>query len=272
MFFYLSKILWALVAPSTFIGLLVALGAIALIRGRIRAAKWFIVPAAALYVLFGIMPLGLAMLRPLEDRFAQPDLSRIEPAGIIVLGGGVDETLSRARGTIELSEAGGRMTEAAMLSRRFPGASIVFTGGTASLRGSDMTESDVARKLFLGLGLDERRLAFEDKSRNTDENARFTKAMVQPKPGEVWLLVTSAYHMPRSVGIFRKAEFDVLPYPVDYTSAGTWNDFLRPSAEARLGLKHTDRAVREYIGLVAYYLTGKTSELLPGPVPPAPIR
>ena len=130
---------------------------------------------------------------------------------------------------------------------------------------SRITESDIARKLFLSLGLEESRLLFEDKSRNTYENAEFTKALVQPKSGETWLLVTSAYHMPRSVGIFRKVDFPVVPFPVDFTSMGDKRDFLRPSAEARLGLKHTDRAVREWIGLAAYYLTGKTSALLPAP-------
>ncbi len=265
MFFYLSKIFWALMAPSNFIGLLIILGAIALARARWRGARWFIIPAALLYTMFGIMPLGLALLRPLEDRFPVLDVAKLNPTGIIVLGGGVDETLSKARGTIELSEAGGRMTEAVALARRFPNARIVFTGGTAALRGSDITESDIARKLFLSLGLDERRLTFEDKSRNTHENAQFTKALVQPKSGEQWLLVTSAYHMPRSIGIFRKADFAVVPFPVDFTSLGDNRDYFRPSAEARLGLKHTDRAVREWIGLVAYYLTGRTSALLPGP-------
>lgn len=265
MFFYFSKIFWALVAPSTFIGVLVILGAIALLRGRWRGARWFVVPAAGLYFLFGIMPLGLALLRPLEDRFPILDPAKLNPTGIIVLGGGVDETLSKARGTTELSEAGTRMTEAVALARRFPDAKVVFTGGTAALRGADITESDIARKLFLSLGLDEKRLIFEDKSRNTHENAQFTKILVQPKPGEQWLLLTSAFHMPRSIGIFRKADFPVTPFPVDFTSLGDYRDFLRPSAEARLGLKHTDRAVREYIGLIAYYLTGKTSALLPGP-------
>ena len=265
MFFYLSKILWALAAPSNFIGVLMILGAIALMRGRWRGARWFIVPAAGLYFLFGIMPLGLALLRPLEDRFPALDPAKLNPTGIIVLGGGVDETLSKARGTLELSEAGSRMTETVALARRFPNARIVFTGGTAALRGADITESDIARRLFLSLGLEESRLVFEDKSRNTYENAAFTKALVQPKPGEAWLLVTSVYHMPRSVGIFRKADFPVTPFPVDYTSLGDARDYLRPSAEARLGLKHTDRAVREWIGLIAYFVTGRTSALLPGP-------
>ncbi len=265
MFFYLSKIFWMIAAPSNLIGILLVIGAFLLLRGKLRAAKWLLVPAALFYFLFGIMPLGLALLRPLEDRFPQPDLAKTPPTGIIVLGGGVDETLSRARGTVELSEAGGRMTEAAALARRFPNARLVFTGGTAALRGSDVTKSDIARRLFLALGLEESRLTFEDKSRNTYENAEFTKQLVNPKPGETWVLVTSAYHMPRSVGIFRKSNFPVTPYPVDFTSAGNMNDFLRPSAEARLGLKHTDRAVREWIGLIAYYFTGKTSAFLPAP-------
>jgi uncharacterized SAM-binding protein YcdF (DUF218 family) len=104
----------------------------------------------------------------------------------------------------------------------------------------------------------------ERNSRNTYENAVFTKALAAPKPGERWLLVTSAYHMPRSVGLFRKAGFAVEPYPVDWR-VGRGADIFAFTNIAGDGLGRTDTAMREWIGLVAYRLTGKTSELLPGP-------
>lgn len=102
----------------------------------------------------------------------------------------------------------------------------------------------------------------ERRSRNTYENAVFTKALVAPKPGERWLLVTSAYHMPRSVGLFRRAGFLVEPYPVDWRIGERVFAFENVSAD---GLFRTDIAVREWLGLLAYRLSGRTGELLPGP-------
>ena len=106
----------------------------------------------------------------------------------------------------------------------------------------------------------------ERRSRNTLENAEFSKALVAPKAGERWLLVTSAFHMPRSVGLFRKAGFAVEPYPVDWRVGGR-GDLFAFSKIAADGLERTDLAVREWIGLIAYRATGKIDELLPGPSP-----
>lgn len=265
MFFYASKIFWALAAPSNLILLLGALGAVFLIAGSLKWGRRFALAALALYICAGPLPLGPALLRPLEDRFAQPAALPVSPAGIIVLGGGVDEVMSAARSTRELTEAGGRMSEAVALARRFPQAKLVFTGGSAFLTGRKEREADVARDLFAALGVPAVQMLFEEQSRNTHENAVFTKALVQPKAGEVWLLVTSAYHMPRSIGIFRKAGFPVTAWPVDYSTLGQGRDFLRPNFEASRGLKLTDRAVREWIGLIAYRLSGRTDALFPAP-------
>jgi uncharacterized SAM-binding protein YcdF (DUF218 family) len=100
-------------------------------------------------------------------------------------------------------------------------------------------------------------------SRNTEENATLSKALAGPKPGERWLLVTSAYHMPRSVGLFRRAGFAVEPYPVDWRTSR--ENLLTPFNLAGEGLERTDLAIREWMGLAAYRISGKTSELLPGP-------
>jgi len=104
----------------------------------------------------------------------------------------------------------------------------------------------------------------EGRSRNTQENARFTLEMVKPKAGERWLLVTSALHMPRSVGCFRNVGFEVDAYPVGWRTSGR-ADLLLLNGRISDGLIHTDAAVREWVGLLVYWLTGRTSELFPAP-------
>jgi uncharacterized SAM-binding protein YcdF (DUF218 family) len=265
MFFYLSKILWALVAPVNLLLLILLAGVVLLFTRFARAGRGFVVAALAGFFIVGVLPTGALMLRVLEDRFPPPPDDMPAPAGIIVLGGGVNEVITRFRGPQELTGAGDRMTEAAMLARRFPEARLVFTGGSAALLGSPYREAHVARQFFQNLGIPASQLVFEDKSRNTFENAAFTRDLVKPEPGQTWLLVTSASHMPRSVGIFRKAGFDVTPYPVDYQTIGVPGELFVLSSDVLGALGRTDRAVRECIGLIAYWWTGRTDALFPGP-------
>jgi uncharacterized SAM-binding protein YcdF (DUF218 family) len=159
-----------------------------------------------------------------------------------------------------------RIIAAAALARRYPNARVVFSGGSANLVSNDAREADFAGAIFESLGIDKSRLIMERASRNTQENAEFSKALVKPKDGERWVLVTSAFHMPRSVGLFRKAGFAVEPYPVDWRVGGS-DDLMAFSNVAVEGLGRTDLAVREWMGLIAYRLTGKIDELLPGPAP-----
>jgi uncharacterized SAM-binding protein YcdF (DUF218 family) len=263
-FFYASKIFWFFAAPSNLILILAVLGAAALVAGSMKWGRRLSLLSCFLFILAGPLPLGYALMRPLEDRFARPAQLPQSPAGIIVLGGGVDEIVSAYRRTSELTEAGERMTEAVALARRYPQARLVFTGGSASLSGRIEREADVAQKLFAELGIPAAQMLFESQSRNTHENAVLTKALVQPKAGEVWLLVTSAYHMPRAMGIFRQADFTVVPWPVDYATGRPGSEY-RINYETGRGLRYTDRAVREWIGLFAYYVSGRSQALLPAP-------
>jgi uncharacterized SAM-binding protein YcdF (DUF218 family) len=121
--------------------------------------------------------------------------------------------------------------------------------------------------MFESFGIASERLAFDEDSRDTMENAVFSRKIAQPKPGERWLLVTSAYHMPRAIGVFRRAGFAVEAYPADWRTRGPI-DMARPFGSLADGLKRTDTAVREWLGLLAYRLTGRTGELFPGPVAP----
>jgi uncharacterized SAM-binding protein YcdF (DUF218 family) len=264
MFFIASKVLWFFTAPVNLL-LAVAFAGAALTVGRhARAGRTTAVVAIGLLILTGISPIGAWLITPLEDRFPPAPAEMAAPYGIIVLGGAIDPELGAARHQVILADGAARLTEAVALSRRFPQARLVYSGGSNSLTPSDYTEAADAAKLMIALGVDPARIELEKLSRNTDENARFTRDLVHPEASQVWLLVTSAYHMPRSMGLFRKAGFNVVAYPVDYRShggAGDWRINREPSRDLRL----LDVAVHEWAGLLAYRLSGKIDALFPAP-------
>ena len=261
MFFYASKLVWFLTAPSTFLTLAAVLGAVLLFTRFFRAGRVLVALAALGFVLFGSSPLPRLMIRTLEDRFPPPADLNQPVDGIIVLGGALDYRRSQTR----LTDSGVRMTTALALARRYPQARVVFTGGSdAILLRAPVTEAEMAQGLFRDAALYDSRVTYEGQSRNTRENALFTADLVKPQPGERWLLVTSAFHMPRAVGTFRAVGWPVVAYPVDFRSDDTVDD-LRPFRMVSEGLRITDLTVREWIGLVAYRLSGYTDALLPSP-------
>ena len=263
LFFVLSKALWIVAAPTNVLLGLAAFGSLADLRGRRWGGRLAGV-AVLVALLCGTLPVGRLMLRPLENRFPQPSLDIAAPDGIVVLGGAIQQVIGATRGQVTMWDAATRITAGAVLARRFPTARLVYTGGSNALASEIGGEAEDARHLWTDLGIGPARITIEDRSRNTAENARFTHDLLQPRPGQRWLLVTSAYHMPRSVGLFRAAGFEVLPYPVDYRSTGTWRDLL-PTVEIGSGLTRLDVATREWIGLVAYRLSGRTAEVFPAP-------
>jgi uncharacterized SAM-binding protein YcdF (DUF218 family) len=264
LFFIASKVLWFLAAPLNML-LIAALIGVLLAAGRYaRLGRRIALLAIALLLLIGIAPLGDWLIAPLEDRFPPAPADLATPYGVIVLGGAIDPELGQARNQVILMDGAARLTEGVALARRFPQARLVYTGGSNSLTSSEYTEASDAGKLLTALGIDPARIELEKRSRNTDENARFTRDFVHPEPSQVWLLVTSAYHMPRSMGLFRRAGFNVVAYPVDYRSRGGDGDW-RLNHEASHGLRLFDLAIHEWIGLVAYRVSGKIDALFPAP-------
>jgi uncharacterized SAM-binding protein YcdF (DUF218 family) len=264
MYFYASKILGFFAIPSNVVIVVGLLGAF-LLRTRYARTGWRLaIGSLVLLAILGLSPVGNALILPLEQRFPAWEARRGPPDGIIVLGGALSPQVSAARNTVALNEAAERMTATVALARRYPNARIVFSGGTAALIPGSRTEAEFALHLFEQLGVAKDRLAAEDHSRNTFENAVFAKALIKPRPSERWLLVTSAYHMPRSIGAFRKVGFDVEAHPVDWRTRGP-SDAVRPFDVLSDGLRRTDTAVHEWVGLLIYWLTGKSSELFPGP-------
>ena len=264
MFFFLSKTLGIMLLPVNFLIGAGVLGAILLATRWKSLGRRLMIVSPVLLAICGFSPLGNLLLYPLEQRFPPWDASQGAPDGIIVLGASIEAGISAAHGTPVVRSAPDRILAAAALAQRYPKARIVFSGGSGNLISSGAREADFAGAVFESLGIAKSRLIMERRSRNTQENAEFSRALVAPKDGERWLLVTSAFHMPRSVGLFRKAGFAVEPYPVDWWVGGR-GDLLAFSSAAIEGLQRTDIAVREWIGLAAYWATGKIDTPLPAP-------
>lgn len=265
MFFYAAKLVWFFLQPSAALILGLVAGVMAIGLGAVRLGAGLILLATIGLVVAGFSPLGAALMLPLENRFA-----RVEPdgpvTGILVLGGGIDQRIGEERQTPTLTESGDRLTEAVALALRYPEARLVFTGGSDQFVPDGPSEGQAARDFFRSMGIPESRITIEDRSRDTAENARFSKALLDPKPGERWLMVTSAFHMPRSMGCFRAVGWDVLPWPADYRTSGP-ADLTRFVSQPSVGLQRVDVATKEWIGLVAYRLSGRTDALFPAPAP-----
>ena len=264
MFFILSHIFGVLAIPSNLVVLIGIVGVVLLPTRFFVAGRKLLVVSFLLIVTIGILPIGTALTLPLESRFPPWNAGKGTPTGIVVLGGTINLALSAARGQIALGEAAERVTAAVELARKYPEARIVFSGGIGRIVQGQLREADFARQFFEDLGVAPDRIVLERESRNTEENAIFSKRIVAPKPGERWLLVTSAMHMPRAIGVFRKAGFPVEAYPVDYRSSG-WSDLLTIPGSFMDGVARTDNAMHEWVGLFAYWITGRIAVPLPGP-------
>lgn len=263
MFFFLSKTLGLLLLPSNLLVVTGLVGLALMATGYRRAGKRVAIVSLALLLTIGILPVGKLLANVLENRFPRWEATRGAPTGIVVLGGGVDAGLTVDRGSPALNEAAERVVMIGKLARQFPQARIIFSGGSGALATGDIPEADAVYSVLDDLGVPRTRVQLENRSRNTNENAIFSKALADPKPGERWLLVTSAIHMPRAVGCFRRAGFPVEAYPVD------WTTFAHPKITLEFwlsaGLKRADDAAHEWTGLLAYWLSGRIDAFLPGP-------
>ncbi len=258
-----SILLAPVLDPATILLAVLAAGAALLWTRRRNAGRAMIAAATLAFVAVATVPVGSWLLSPLEDRFPppEPDPSRVH--GIVVLGGAVALAVSAARERPSLSGNAERLTAFVMLARRYPEARLIYTGGYRSLTSPDVTEGKVASALLAGLGVDTARLAVDDGARNTMDNAERAFELASPEPGETWLLVTSARHMPRAVGAFRGAGWPgIVPYPVDYRTTSASG---APGFDLGSGLKRLRHAQHEWTGLVVYRLMGRSSELFPAP-------
>ena len=264
MFFYAAKVLWFLAQPSTLIIGAVVVAAIFCTTSWCRLGRRMLMVAVPVLVIGGISPLGDLIIAPLENRFPRAALTGSDITGIIVLGGSEDSRAGPSRELAGLNEAAERFTEAVALARRLPDARVVFTGGSAAVFADEPPEAETAARLFEALGIARERITLESASRDTYENAAFTAKLIKPAAGQRWLLITSAWHMPRAIGCFRQAGVPVEAWPVDFRTSPRFQP-LRLHTALTEGWRRIDFITREYVGLVAYYVAGRISALLPAP-------
>ena len=262
--FVVSKVFWNLVQPLSlaFLFGVFALLLIGLKHLRLAAAAL----SFALVVLFLTLytTLGSFLLQTLEARFPRPAGDPPELACMIVLGGAFETEVTTARGGMDLNQAGDRFVEALRLAIRYPEAKILVSGGDGSLSGVYEGDAAASIRFFEAFGISRDRLIAETTSRNTDENAQNSRELLASNGLGQCLLITSAFHMPRSVGLFRKAGVEVTPWPVDYRTAGNISfalDFTQPT----LNSQQMSTAVREWVGLLAYRLMGRIDAVFPAP-------
>ncbi|WP_373019484.1 YdcF family protein [Thiomicrorhabdus sp.] len=263
LFFILSKVVWAFLSPSNLFVFALSLGTLFLINNHIRSAKKILIPTALIGLIVTAYPVGDYLMKPLESRFAKPESMPKQIDGIIILGGGEDLKRSLSWNVAELGIGGDRYIAAAKLATLYPKAPVIFTGGSGSIQLQNTDgEGAFAKEILTSVGIDNKRLIIESKSRNTYENFLYTQPRL-PKADGTYLLITSAYHMPRSVGIARQLGVHVIPYPVDYRSNSS--ELRQWDFDLFDHLKALEPAVKEWIGLTVYYWTDKTSEWYPNP-------
>lgn len=265
MSFTVSKVVWLFLQPSNAIVLALLLFTLASCF-RLRGGKVLVVATVIVLGVVSFLPVGQWFLLPLENRFSSDaDLpSRVD--GVIVLGSGFNGRTAQLPDRVELSDAADRVTTLISLGRRYPEAKLVYSDGIGKLFGDRLPGAEQAKAFYRQQGFDLGRIIFEDRSRNTWENALYSSELVEPSPEETWLLVTSARHIPRAIGVFRKLDWHVVPFPVDYRAAKPGAEtqvprFDLPNVAARL--RELDLAAKEWVGLLAYWLAGRTPALLP---------
>jgi len=258
-----SKVLGWVAAPEVILLAALFVGVVALWTKWVRTARLIVTLATLGFLVIACLPIGAWLLLTLENRFPAPMSLPSAVDGIVVLGGSSSLGLSIQRDQVTLNGNAERLTMFATLARRYPQARLVFSGGAGGLVTRPEREADIAFRLLTELGVDGRRILLERESRNTWENAVNSFALAKPAAGQTWLLLTSARHIPRAMGAFRKAGWSITPVPVDYRTSGTTPRLLRWNLFA--GMTKMRNALHEWIGLAVYRALDRSDEVFPGP-------
>lgn len=253
---YVAKLLDFALQPLTWVFILALWAWVGSYR-NLRTTRMALVAASLLLLGLGWQPLPEALLRPLEQRYPElpPDAPTQGYVGVIVLGGATSAAYLAAEHTQPLlNDAAERMTAAVALHRLNPQLQVVFTGGEGAAFTNGPSEAERAHRFFATMGLPVDSALYEDRSRNTFENAVLTAQLARIDKKQAWLLLTSAWHMPRAMGVFQAQGWNVTAYPVDYrtASATPWTAY---SLLEGIGLWQL--ALHEYAGIVSYHLLGR---------------
>lgn len=260
--FLASKLFWLLAQPLSLVFILLVLSFLFATIGWRRLYRFLSGLAATLLFLTLFTSAGAVLLQGLEDRIPRPASLPADLSCIIILGGSFENEVIAKRGGMEFNQAADRFVEGLRLAQSHPSARILVSGGDGSFSGTYDGDAQTSKTFFTTFGIAPERLIREDQSRTTFENAANTKQLLEENGLSNCALITSAFHIPRSVGLFRKLGIDVTPWPTDYRTSGNVSlglDFSQPSLNAQL----TTTAMREWTGLLAYFITGRTHVLFP---------
>jgi len=253
LYFIASKVVWFFLEPLHVLAFFITFWALCRWGGaRFTGALSLLTVLSTL--LLGMTPLWNALLYQHETSIHADQPNRIE--GIIVLGGAFNELVTDAHDQVSLNGAAERMTTAVRLMREYPEVPVVFSGFSGrSVRGN-LSESDLALRFFQEMTGSTERVILENQSRNTFENALYTKDLLGFSGDGPWLLVTSAFHMPRAYRIFQDQGVRVIPYPTDFRSRDPSKEFRWSLNE---GANQLSILLHEWIGLWVYRMTQKPS-------------
>ena len=261
LFFYTSKLIWLLFSPDSLLLILIIVSLALLYFGKNKLAKLTLSITSLLLILIALFPIGEWLLYPLESRFQTNPTLPEKIDGIIVLSGAENAELSSIWKQIQLNAAIERGLTFIRLAKKYPDAKLIFTGGSGSLSKQAFKGADIAKQLFKELDFNTKKIIFERDSRNTYENIVYSKNIIKPNKNENWILITTGWHMPRSVGISCKAGWSVIPFPVDHQTKK--DDLIRIDFDLSKNLVILKTGIKEWLGLFAYYLSGKTTTFFP---------
>lgn len=261
MFFVASKILAFLLEPLLHAYLLLAAAGVMRLMKRRRTMRLLIGGAFLLPLVYGFLPLSQWPLRHLENAYQIPQFDGQSIDGIVVLGGHTGSGwVSQTRNQAQLNGSAERFTTGLSLHLAHSDSTLIFSGFSGSLNPRGWNEAEINRRLIAEMGVDTTGILYEKTSRNTFENAVYSLDVAVPQPGDVWVLVTSASHMPRAKGAFAAAGWDnIIAYPVDYNTA-SHGDVIFSIAS---GMNRVRNWLHEYVGLAVYWATGRSTVLLP---------
>lgn len=262
MFFGLSKIFWSLAQPLNALCLLALLGFALRLRWYEQGQK-IVNVCLALILLLGVVPIGPVLMTWLERQYPTPAALPARIDGIIVLGGPFESYLTKATGHIVSNSQIDRVFCFVEIAKQHPEAKLVYSGGPGDILNPDSMESNDAKMFFKLVGMSDRKIEYEERSRNTYENVLYTMEMMDPKAKEHWVVATSGYHMPRTMGIFEKFKWRVTPYECDPRTDGTYTDVFTKIPNVTDNFGNLNIAMKELIGSVVYYVTGKSAFILP---------
>ena len=242
--------------PLFWLVLMFAAGWLTMHRRPVAARRW-VGWALLLLVLLGWRALPDRLVHALETWHAPASQGPSAYAGVVVLGGSFERaSLQRGREAVQLNAHAERLTDAVALARAYPDLPIVFSGGCVDTGEGCVAESELAQRFFTQMGLAPQRVRLESASRTTFENARFTAQLPGVDKTRPWLLLTSAWHMPRAMATFRAQGWNVTPWPVDF-----WSNANMPwtAYSLTLGVRQWQLALHECLGLLAYWVSGRAT-------------